>query len=99
MMSTIDVVVGLCSGDIGLDGLAAAAQPKPTVRASRWENTRSWKLSQEEASSGKILMKDRVFSTHCRSLSLPPRCSFRESYREQLSRDGEEHHRRSQLRW
>jgi len=30
-----------------LCGWAAAAVPKPTRRASRWENTRSCKLSQE----------------------------------------------------
>jgi hypothetical protein len=80
-------------------GLAAAAKPKPTVRASRCENTSSGKLSQEDASSGKILMNDYVFSTRRKFWFLPPRRSFRESCRARLSRDGVEHHRRSQLHW
>jgi hypothetical protein len=68
---------------------------EPTVRAPRCENTRSCQLSQEEASSGKILMKDRVFARSCKVCYLPPRHSFRESCRVQLSRDEAEHHRRS----
>src|SRR5262249_48539288 len=46
-----------------LPGLAAAAKPKPTVRALRRGNTRRSRLSREEASLGKILIKHHVFST------------------------------------
>ena len=48
-------------------GLAAAAKPKPTVRA-RDERTRSCKLSQEGASSGKTRIKAAVFSTRVSSV-------------------------------
>ena len=87
----------LCVWCLGLPGLAAATKPKPTVRAPRWDNTRSNKLSQEKASSGKSLMQDHVFSTRCTFCSLPPRRSFRESGRAPFSGDGLEHHCRSQL--
>jgi hypothetical protein len=80
-------------------GLAAAGKPKPTGRVPRRESTRSCQLSREEASSGKIVMKDHVFSMRCTFWALPPRRSFRESCRAQLSRDGGEHHRRSPLHW
>jgi hypothetical protein len=80
-------------------GLAAAPKRNPTVRALQWENTRSSKLSQEEASSGKIVMKDHLFSMCCKFCPLPPRRSFRESCRAPLSRNGGEHHRRSLLHW
>ena len=56
------LTVGVPKPPNTLDGLAAAAKPKPTVRALRRENTRSNQLSREEASSGKVVMKDRVFS-------------------------------------
>jgi hypothetical protein len=73
-------------------GLAAAAKPKPTVRALWRGNTRSSQLSREDTSSGKIVMKDHVFSTRCTFWSLLPRHSFRESCRAQLSREDVEYH-------
>jgi hypothetical protein len=80
-----------------VNGLAAALKPKPTVRVPRGESTRRSTLSREEASSGKILMKDHVFSMRCKFCPLSPKRSFRESCRAQLSRSGVKQHRRSQL--
>jgi hypothetical protein len=50
------------------NGLAAVAVPKPTVRTAR---PHAEHLAQEEASSGKIVMKDHVFSMCCKFLPLP----------------------------
>src|SRR5215471_10815822 len=49
-------------------------------------------LSRAEASSGKTLLKDHTLSMCCRLCSLPPRHSFRERCRAQLSRGGVEQH-------
>ena len=61
----------------------------------RW----SRKLSQENASSGKIWMQNNVFSSDCTFCSLPPRHSSRESGRAPLSQNGVKHCRKSQLHW
>src|SRR5262249_8855285 len=72
---------------------------KPTISAVWRENTRSSQLSREEASSGKILVKDHVFSRGCKSCSRLSTHSFRESCRRRLSRDSIENHRRVQFHW
>lgn len=64
---------------VPLFGLAAAAKPKPTVRAPQGENARRTELSREYASSGKILVRGFVFSKTCELCSFPSSHHFRES--------------------
>ena len=75
------------------------AHPKLTVRVPPGESTRRSTLSREEASSGKILMKDHACPRSGKFCSRPSRHSFRESCRTHRSRNGVEHHRRIQFHW
>jgi hypothetical protein len=82
-----------------LEGLAAAPERKPTVRV-RWlneamRNTRS----REEAFSGKILMRDDVFSMPCDPSSLPWRHPCRERCRTRPSQGSREAHQKIQSHW
>jgi hypothetical protein len=80
-------------------GLAAAAKPKPTVRALWRENTRSSQLSREEAFSGKMRRRDDVFTRACGLSALPSSPSFWESCGTRPSPEGAAPHHRVQSYW
>src|SRR5262249_27576054 len=78
-------------------GLAAALQPKPTVRVPRAEKPEKKHTFPRKSFFGKDTdERPRIFGVLQGRVS-PLRDFFRESCHVQLSRDAGEHHRRGQL--